>query len=1624
MRIIRTYTRARAQGRPPPQQQPPNVVPVQGDENATPPANVRRRGRRAIGTRQVVAPQPVQVVDMTSIMDDAADAILNMGGFEPEDYMGVEMGNTEDLVTQVPTLNTNCPFGTSQTTLSAEEMAETENVEDAVPVYIVSVIIEQDQTNTAEVGTIAAWAFENAYQFLLNRMGRARDANDYAQLRLLKPESTDAYWDVVSDLLPYYDVAADFRDKFDMALQSDTRNRINLLLLHDKVFKFRVTFVLANNQRRPGQPMVTDENVVGVTRLSRYFASSRFQRYTNAGNTARRWVRQRTGQEPPTTPKRKRTYKGRRTADELQTIRILGAEIENTTPDKINVDQWEMQNGIPVKTGRKKRKWTEEERLRYNERRRELRKNGPTKGIYEDVKRKIFHHSSLEKFYQHSKAVLEVPNTWEEGYCIAMAFMKSECRIYSKDGSVYETYPSPYQEDGHRYASCPILPQFSYLIGANCDFIQDNYILLFNPYKYPSEEPDEYVKYALKPPLEIMRNWYLAARNLHEFVCEQVGMELDPNSEATMIAYAQVFGVYLAVYNVETKMKRSMILCSFSKEVDLREEEEFKVVSILLSKQHCSAITHLRSFLCNNLSANRSSLHNYCVFCQKLWTSNNQNLAEAKAHFAECIEKKRGRLTVDTFQRDRDRLVKDVHPDQFVYDKKSRLYACRLCHAKMEQGMQLGQLHHVCYMNKNIKLKMGLPQDVFVYDFECEQKRVGNSSTFVHKVNLVCVRSVYPNHLGEIERHLFHNLEDFVYYVMHNNTKNRVYLAHNGSKYDVQFIVKHMEKNMIPFEFIPAPSSMHAYLRVTIPFGAGISATFLDFRHFMPGSLKNIAISFGLDIQKGDFPHHFNDGHNEHYVGRIPELDHPNDYWCLMSKKTKEEVNEFRQWYHQQGETYCTCIDECICFKQKWSFQEEIIKYCWMDVDVLAEAARRYRDWLTTLGEGEDPIEGWVARPLDPYQYLTIPQLAMTILMAGLPEEENVTITPYKVRNERVKLAIAWMERMQSQLDFPIRHVANWHREFFEPKTKRFIDGITDDMQIFVCLNCQFHGCPKCYYEEFETGVDHPSRPGTYGKIATDTKRFLETLYGTYSLDKTHVVWEHELHEMGFSEYEKELGNVIIDREMFKGGRTEVFSPYCNAEMHPNDTIQYHDVCSLYPFVCAFTELPIGHPEHYCGLNVERMRITDPDHTDPYRGYVRCKVYPNVRDQLGLLPCHDPSSGRLEFPLKPMIGTWGTEELKLAQANGYIIDEIYEVYHWSEKERSNTFMRGYVSYFLRMKQEAEGWKKLGASSEEPDQAEQERIVAKVFVENGNISKIRPHMVRKNATNRAFAKTFLNSLWGKFCQRAHTDEYTTIHGYCEFNKLWTDPHVQRATMQFRYLSNGTWKVKYNTIEEYAQTNSRYNIFIAAKVTESARCVLHKQMIRIGPDRILYCDTDSIMALHPKDGECLTGHGLGNWVDEYPRDRIKKLYALAPKFYYLEFEEDELLKSKGIMMNWTNKELLNGFTLGKQLLELFYPRSEDDRILPFEGFIPMKNMLIGINSTSPNFEYGTMLTKETNDKKLQPVLTKRDIIPYVAKRNVSYEAETELDQIARIYTLPKGYYRSVENMSISLYEYLNK
>jgi len=162
---------------------------------------------------------------------------------------------------------------------------------------------------------------------------------------------------------------------------------------------------------------------------------------------------------------------------------------------------------------------------------------------------------------------------------------------------------------------------------------------------------------------------------------------------------------------------------------------------------------------------------------------------------------------------------------------------------------------------------------------------------------------------------------------------------------------------------------------------------------------------------------------------------------------------------------------------------------------------------------------------------------------------------------------------------------------------------------------------------------------------------------------------------------------------------------------------------------------------------------------------------------------------------------------------------------------------------------------------------------------------------ENAVYTRMVKLFLNSLYGKFGERRHEEERIEDWGSpdpwrmeCfsrETGERWTETHLFNVTVIQGDLIEGP----------------RSFVAVAAHVTEYARLLLWEIIERTGRERVLYCDTDSIVlreaALqlvgHPMDGsklgylsvdrtcESLTLHGC----KDYEADALVKLKGVPAK-----------------------------------------------------------------------------------------------------------------------------------------------
>jgi hypothetical protein len=1134
-----------------------------------------------------------------------------------------------------------------------------------------------------------------------------------------------------------------------------------------------------------------------------------------------------------------------------------------------------------------------------------------------------------------------------------MAFLTSQVREITmmEDGGCKErlSKPNSISQMTHSLSTYPyvIIPYDSFYDPIP-DFTKHRNLIVFNPI-----QTQDYI------------SWEKAGKYLHWYLERTLGHPVDHTSwDECPQAYSDFFKVVIHVFAKGNKGR-------FDIYYPAEPSTVVRHIYMYYEDEHFNPIFDLRVFTHSMCDAPMT----WCDCCQERIPKSRPSdkraehirkcnldrnyISKACADFLTIAHKETGttvRRMNQTMEFCNEHNKFDCNCENYTIGNKQseHVYMCSIC--EQTGSYKTFAYQHRCYFKKPKAKDMIANSQLFVLDIEGMQVHVPDKKKYEHQFVLLCVRNMYD----ETVKKEYLTVKDFIQECETNPMyRNAVMIAHNGGGYDYQYFVREMESLGIDYSFIPRPGSDHKYIQVTMNF-ADHTIRLIDFMCLIPGSLRGIAQSFQLEIQKGDFPHRFLTPDTLEYVGALPPIDTPDDFFSLQWKKSEHDVQDVKDWYVVQQSKYCTCVGSHTCMKELWNCRKFLTDYCWLDVDVLAQSCQKYRELLMNPA---GPESVWKLTPIDPFCYLTQSQLAMTIFLNGFESTPPIGITIPR-RHNLNKMQFVWYHRLQvthPTLTF-IHYGTNPTRYMWLYKD-RYIDCFCLETQtVYLFYSAIQRGLP-----ETENEIDE--------WLDCKEKGFVQEIV---------VKYEDELGEI--TELELNIANICDDRDFFFGGRTEVFSPY--AKPKEEEEIKYLDVCSLYPTICSFAMLPMGHPKIYFGnqCDLHRLHWTA---TDPYFGYIRCKVIPNKQDRLGLLPSKMPN-GRLVFDLNDKIGMWFTEEIYLAMQCGYVVTEIYEVHHFDHENRSDTLMRGYMEAFLTLKQEAEGWKKLGASSDQPSEEEQVRILETLFESNGNIGRAKKENVKKNPVLRQVCKIFLNSLWGKFCQRKKLDFFSEITSYMDYEAILECP--ESAKMVFRKMNEGRWRVKYTKPDFMLPPNAKYNIYLAAGVTAQARCYLHRQMLKIGPERILYCDTDSIVFLYPRTAVSLTGIGLGKWTDEHPGEEILEFMAVAPKCYMLNIEGDTVMKAKGCIMSVENQKLLSTEVV-KRLIQSYCTQKQMESAT-------LQNFSIFTNSNDIDFSYGTMFSRY-NEKQIRCVLSKRELVAELDPDDVLGES------ILRVTLYPEGF-----------------
>lgn len=362
-----------------------------------------------------------------------------------------------------------------------------------------------------------------------------------------------------------------------------------------------------------------------------------------------------------------------------------------------------------------------------------------------------------------------------------------------------------------------------------------------------------------------------------------------------------------------------------------------------------------------------------------------------------------------------------------------------------------------------------------------------------------------------------------------------------------------------------------------------------------------------------------------------------------------------------------------------------------------------------------------------------------------------------------------------------------------------------------------------------------------------------------------------------------------LARESYHGGRTECFR---NGEY--TDGLYYKlDVNSMYPYVMHTFNYPTNFDGYY----------EYPDKTQVQKMLSTHCIVADVRVSVRLPYFVYRQNGRNVYPVGFFRTVLTTNELLLAFENGWI-EQLYacSVY------RKRDIFTDYVDFFYHVKIDAEQ--------------------------------------QGQALLRAFAKLYLNSLYGKFGQRGYVD---TVIGTAKDNTL-------RVSYGYNMQSGSRFVLRQIGTEVlYSERSAEgYNSFcaIASHVTANARLMLYDLILRARRENCFYCDTDCVIVnqagydnlkslLHPTRLGYLKVEG----ISENVIIRAPKHYQFNGKWVLKGIRKtaEQLGKDKYKQMVWpglntilkTNQEMYFNTWVIKQLSPTIRSGEVDDEqfISPF-------------------------------------------------------------------------------------------
>jgi hypothetical protein len=453
-----------------------------------------------------------------------------------------------------------------------------------------------------------------------------------------------------------------------------------------------------------------------------------------------------------------------------------------------------------------------------------------------------------------------------------------------------------------------------------------------------------------------------------------------------------------------------------------------------------------------------------------------------------------------------------------------------------------------------------------------------------------------------------------------------------------------------------------------------------------------------------------------------------NEKWCINCSKAVDR--DTHRCYMQVDRDK----------KNKAKFNGYII----FDYEILAECIIKFRADFINISK----IDGV---GIDPFRSnITIASACNKFFRRNILKANTIAYIPengYNTEKLSSYKALSWLAYIRAKEKINIRDSNNGG----EVKIGNyFVDGYSKETDtVYEFHGCYYHGHPKCFNQETLNKQSNKTMGSIYERHINRIEKIKK------KCKKIIEIWECEWSEFLARNVEaqqilaqNDIVSPINPRDALFGGRTNAIKLYHKCE--GEEKIKYSDFTSLYPYIQKSSIYPIGHPKiirEFSNNNIEN-----------YFGIIKCKILPPKGLYLPVLPAK--INNKLVFTLcskcalekqeicdhndeeRTLIGTWISEEIKVAINKGYFIKKIYEVWHFEEK--SDDLFKGYVDTFVKAKTEASGYPDWCVNGTLIENEQNKKIYKENFYKHENIEL---NDIEYNPAKRCSSKICANSQWG-------------------------------------------------------------------------------------------------------------------------------------------------------------------------------------------------------------------------------------------------------------------------------------